>query len=92
MAAYRVRNGYVVHLPDSKCLEEGEVFEPSPEVLENQGWKVEPVPAAGPPVEPEKPQEEAPVEPEHKAPEAEEKAPKGPPKDRAVKSEGAKTK
>ena len=92
MAAFRVRNGYVVHLPDGKCLEEGEVFEPSPEIMDYQGWKVEPVPVEKPQAEAEKLQEEAPVEPENKAPEVEDKAPKGAPKDRAVKSEGTKTK
>ena len=81
----------MVHLPDGKCLEEGEVFEPSPEIMDYQGWKVEPVPVEKPTTEPEKPQEDA-VAPENKAPEAQEKGLKGAPKDRAVKSEAAKTK
>ncbi len=43
MGLYRVREGYVVHLENSKTLSPGEVFEPSQEVLDSQGWKIEPV-------------------------------------------------
>ncbi len=48
MALYRVREGYVVHLENSKTMSPGEVFEPDQEVLENQGWKIEPVKEAEP--------------------------------------------
>jgi len=43
MALYRVREGYVVHLENSKTLSPGEIFEPDQEVLDSQGWKIEPV-------------------------------------------------
>jgi hypothetical protein len=43
MALYRVREGYVVHLENSKTLSPGAVFEPEQAVLESQGWKIEPV-------------------------------------------------
>jgi hypothetical protein len=43
MALYRVREGYVVHLGKSKALSPGTVFEPDQEVLDAQGWKIEPV-------------------------------------------------
>ncbi len=43
MALYRVREGYVVHLENGKELSPGEIFEPAPEVLDSQGWKIEPV-------------------------------------------------
>jgi hypothetical protein len=43
MALYRVREGYVVHLENSKTLSQGAVFEPDQKVLDSQGWKIEPV-------------------------------------------------
>jgi hypothetical protein len=43
MALYRVREGYVVHLENSKTLSPGAIFEPEQAVLESQGWKIEPV-------------------------------------------------
>ena len=48
MALYRVREGYVVYLENSKTLSPGEVFEPDQEVLDSQGWKIEPVKEAEP--------------------------------------------
>ena len=48
MALYRVREGYVVHLENSKTLSPGEIFEPDQEVLDSQGWKIEPVKEAEP--------------------------------------------
>lgn len=56
MALYRVREGYVVHLGNSKILSPGAIFEASQEVLEGQGWKIEPVKEAE--VVAEKPQAE----------------------------------
>jgi hypothetical protein len=71
MALYRVREGYVVHLPGTRqTLSPGEVFEPSPEVLTKQSWKIEPV------------QETEPVKEE---PKPETKEVKKPPRDRAIK-------
>jgi hypothetical protein len=43
MALYSVREGYVVHLENSKTLSPGAIFEPDQEVLGSQGWKIEPV-------------------------------------------------
>jgi hypothetical protein len=43
MGLYRVREGYVVHLGNSKTLSPGAIFEPGQEVLKGQGWKIEPV-------------------------------------------------
>jgi hypothetical protein len=43
MALYQVREGYVVHLENSKTLSPGAVFEPDQKVLDSQGWKIEPV-------------------------------------------------
>ncbi len=43
MGLYRVREGYVVHLENSKTLSPGAVFEPEQAVLDSQGWKLEPV-------------------------------------------------
>jgi hypothetical protein len=43
MALYRVREGYVVHLENSKTLFPGDIFEPDQEILNSQGWKIEPV-------------------------------------------------
>ncbi len=40
--AHRVRFDYVVH-EDGRAFHPGEVFEPSPETLENQGYKLDPV-------------------------------------------------
>lgn len=48
MALYRVREGYVVHLANSKTLSPGAVFEPDQKVLDSQGWKIEPVKEGGP--------------------------------------------
>lgn len=79
MALYRVREGYVVHLENSKTLSPGTVFEPDQEVLDSQGWKIEPAREA-PPV-----QEKEPEKPETKEV-------TGAPQDRAMKKEGVKTK
>ena len=43
---YRVRQGYVVH-QGVRVILPGEVFVPSPEVLETQAWKIEPVTDGG---------------------------------------------
>jgi hypothetical protein len=48
MSLYRVREGYVVHLENSKTLSPGAVFEPEKAVLDSQGWKIEPVKEAEP--------------------------------------------
>ena len=40
---YRVRDAYVVHLGKGNAVKGGEVFEPTPKVLQEQGWKIEPV-------------------------------------------------
>lgn len=40
MAKYRVRNGYVVHIPGGRSLGPGEEFEPEPDILADQGWKL----------------------------------------------------
>lgn len=45
---YQVRPGYVVHLGPRQTLGPGEVFEPSPDVLAGQAWKLEPVVPATP--------------------------------------------
>ncbi len=55
MALYRVREGYVVHLENSKTLSPGAVFEPDQDVLDSQGWKIEPVKEAEPVDEKPKP-------------------------------------
>ncbi len=55
MALYRVREGYVVHLENSKTLSPGEIFEPDQEVLDSQGWKIEPVKETEPVAEQSKP-------------------------------------
>ncbi len=80
---YRVRDEYVVHLGKGNVVKGGEVFEPTPKVLEEQGWKIEPVgeePQAGKSDKPD------PItKPEIKeVPE--------PPKDRALKKDEAQTK
>lgn len=46
MSTYRVREGYVVHFEGGRTLSAGETFEPSPDVLARQSWKIEPVLAA----------------------------------------------
>jgi hypothetical protein len=51
MAKYLVRNGYVVHFPGGKSLGPGEVFEPTPDILANQGWKLTPIVEGKPPEE-----------------------------------------
>ncbi len=73
---HRVRHDYVVHLGAGRTLGPGEVFEPSPEVLENQGYKLDPLPA---------PEQQMKPEPETR------EVPK-PPKDRAIKPGDATTK
>ncbi len=55
MSLYQVREGYVVHLENGKKLSPGDLFEPGQEVLENQGWKIEPVKEAEPVAEQSKP-------------------------------------
>ena len=77
MAMHRVRHDYTVHLGPGKTLGPGEVFEPSPEVLEKQGYKLDRLP------DPE-PETKAEAKAEPEKPEAREvsKAPK----DRAVKA------
>jgi hypothetical protein len=80
---YRVRDDYVVHLGKGNVLKAGEVFEPTPKVLEEQGWKLEPVngePQAGNTKAPDP----APVPETKEVPE--------PPKDRAMKKDEAQTK
>ena len=37
---YRVRDAYVVHLGKGNVVKGGEVFEPTPKVLKEQGWKI----------------------------------------------------
>jgi len=44
MASYRVREGYVVILGVGRSLPPGTIFEPSPEILANQSWKIERLP------------------------------------------------
>jgi hypothetical protein len=79
---YQVRNGYAVHSPDGKVYEEGEIFEPSEQVLADQSWKIEPVK-----------EEEAPAEDADSKLEPEEaKEVPEPPQDRAIKKNGAQTK
>ncbi|MHB9075257.1 MAG: hypothetical protein ACYC6G_17255 [Desulfobaccales bacterium] len=56
MALHRVREGYVVFLENGRILTPGTRFEPSREVLENQGWKIEPVKEAEPVPEKSKPE------------------------------------
>jgi len=80
---YRVRDCYVVHLGKGNVLKSGEVFDPSPKVLEEQGWKIEPVgdephQAKGDKLDP--------------ASKPETKEVPEPPKDRAVKKDEAQTK
>lgn len=55
MSLYRVREGYVVHLENGKKLSPGAVFEPAQEVLDSQGWKIEPLKEAEPVAEKPKP-------------------------------------
>jgi hypothetical protein len=56
MALQRVREGYVVFLENGRTLTPGTVFEPSREVLESQGWKIESVKEAEPVPEKSKPE------------------------------------
>ncbi len=70
MGLYQVREGYVVHLENGKKLSSGEVFEPDQEVLESQGWKIEPVKEA---------------EPVAEQPKTTTKDVEGPPQDRMIK-------
>jgi hypothetical protein len=80
---YRVRDDYVVHLGKGNVLKGGAVFEPTPKVLEEQGWKIEPVGEETQPGKREKP--DSATKPEIKeVPE--------PPKDRAMKKDEAQTK
>lgn len=80
---YRVRDEYVVHLGKGNVLKAGEVFEPTPKVLAEQGWKIEPVGDESQPGKSDKPDPAA--KPETKeVPE--------PPKDRAMKKDEAQTK
>jgi hypothetical protein len=80
---YRVRDDYVVHLGKGNVLKSGEVFEPTPKVLKEQGWKLEPV--NGEP-QPGKTKDPDP------APSPETKEVPEPPKDRAMKKDEAQTK
>jgi hypothetical protein len=80
---YRVRNDYVVHLGKGNVVKSGEVFEPTPKVLEEQGWKLEPVNGEKPPVKSKEPD---------LAPAPETKEVPEPPKDRAMKKDEAQTK
>jgi len=80
---YRVRDAYVVHLGKGNVVKGGEVFEPTPKVLEEQGWKIEPV--NGEP----KPDKTKGPDP---APAPETKEVPDPPKDRAMKKDEAQTK
>jgi hypothetical protein len=80
---YRVRDDYVVHLGKGNVLKSGEVFEPTPKVLEEQGWKLEPVNGEAPAGKGKDPDPAL-------APETKE-VPE-PPKDRAMKKDEAQTK
>jgi hypothetical protein len=77
MAKYKVKPGYCLHLPHARFGHPGDMVDLSGdlemEVLQNQGWKVEPAAE------------------ETSLPEPEKKAPKGPPKDQAVKPAEAET-
>jgi len=80
---YRVRNDYVVHLGKGNVVKSGEVFEPTPKVLEEQGWKLEPVNGEQPPAKTNGP---------GPASSPETKEVPEPPKDRAMKKDEAQTK
>jgi hypothetical protein len=82
MALHRVRHDYTVHLGPGRTLGPGEVFEPSAEVLEKQGYKLDLVQEEAPKPEAEKA--------EGKGPEAKDVS--RPPKDRAVKAGETETK
>jgi len=80
---YRVRDEYVVHLGKGNVLKAGEVFEPTPKVLEEQGWKIEPVNGEPQPGKTKGP-DPAPTPETKEVPE--------PPKDRTMKKDEAQTK
>jgi hypothetical protein len=80
---YRVRDAYVVHLGKGNVVKGGEVFEPTPKVLQEQGWKIEPVNG-----EPKPDKTKAP----DSAPAPETKEVPEPPKDRTMKKDGPQTK
>jgi hypothetical protein len=80
---YRVRDNYVVHLGKGNVLKSGEVFEPTPKVLEEQGWKLEPVNGEAPTAKAKEP-DPAPAPETKEVPE--------PPKDRAMKKDEGQTK
>ena len=48
MATYRVKSGYCLHLPNQVMKQSGEEAELNgdleKDIMDNQGWKVEPVP------------------------------------------------
>jgi len=52
MATYRVKPGYCLHLPNQVVKHPGEELELAgdleKDIMDNQGWKVEPVPPAEP--------------------------------------------
>jgi hypothetical protein len=81
MARYRVRSGYCLHLPHQAFAQAGEEVELSgdleKEILESQGWKIDPVNAG---IDTGKPKDTGP----------EEKEVTEPPQDRAVKEAKAK--
>lgn len=82
MALHRVRHDYTVHLGPGRTLGPGEVFEPSSEVLEKQGYKLDLV------------REKAPAPSAEKAiaPGPESKDVSKSPKDRAIKASETETK
>ncbi len=84
MALHRVRHDYTVHLGPGRTLGPGEVFEPSAEVLEKQGYKLDRLPEP----EPEK-EKKSEV---RLAPEPATKEVPKPPKDRAIKAGETETK
>jgi hypothetical protein len=83
MALHRVRHDYTVHLGPGRTLGPGEVFEPTTEVLEKQGYKLDRLPDPEPETK-----AEAQAEPEKSETREVPKAPK----DRAVKAGEAETK
>ncbi|MBM4287556.1 MAG: hypothetical protein FJ135_05315 [Deltaproteobacteria bacterium] len=81
MARYRVRPGYCLHLPHQAFAQAGEEVELSgeleKEIIESQGWKIDPVNAG---IDPGKPKDTRP----------DEKEVTEPPQDRAIKEAKAK--
>ncbi|MBM4286902.1 MAG: hypothetical protein FJ135_01920 [Deltaproteobacteria bacterium] len=86
MAKYRVKPGYCLHLPHQNFVQAGEEAdlngELEKEILESQGWKIEPVNG-------EQPNKANGPDP---APSPEAREVPEPPKDRAVKKDEAQAK